>query len=279
VSSAPGEIVDRDDLAALTVQTASIPARTRRVEVLGCPLDAVNMDEAVAACERAIEDGRYLQHMSVNVAKLVSLDQDPALRDAVAACRLITADGQGVVWAAGLLGAPLPERVAGIDLMHRMLALAAERGYRPFILGAREEVLEQAVARLRQRHPDLDLAGWENGYFDDAAIPAVCERIRSSGADMLFVAMSSPRKELFLDEYGAYLGIPFAMGVGGAIDVVAGHTRRAPTLLQRLGLEWLYRLAQEPRRLAPRYFSTNARFARLLARALVRRAFAASSSG
>jgi N-acetylglucosaminyldiphosphoundecaprenol N-acetyl-beta-D-mannosaminyltransferase len=249
------------------------------VEVLGCPVDAVSMDDAVAACERAVEDGRYLQHMSVNVAKLVSLNDDPTLRDAVAACRLITADGQGVVWAAGLLGKPLPERVAGIDLMHRMLTLAAERGYRPFILGAREEVLEQAVARLRQRHPDLDLAGWENGYFDDAAVPAVCERIRSSGADMLFVAMSSPRKELFLDEYGAYLGVPFAMGVGGAIDVVAGHTRRAPAFLQRLGLEWLYRLAQEPRRLAPRYVSTNARFAGLLARALVSRAFAASSSG
>jgi N-acetylglucosaminyldiphosphoundecaprenol N-acetyl-beta-D-mannosaminyltransferase len=271
VSSAPSEIVDHDDLAALTVQTAPVPAGPRRVEVLGCPLDAVNMDEAVAACEHAIEDGRYLQHMSVNVAKLVSLNQDPALRDAVAACRLITADGQGVVWAAGLLGKPLPERVAGIDLMHRMLALAAERGYRPFILGAREEVLEQAVARLRQRHPDLDLAGWENGYFDDAAIPAVCERIRNSGADMLFVAMSSPRKELFLDEYGAHLGVPFAMGVGGAIDVVAGHTKRAPTLLQRLGLEWLYRLAQEPRRLAPRYFGTNTRLLGLLARELVRR--------
>ena len=245
--------------------------------MLGCPVDAVSMDEAVAACERAIQEGRFLQHMSVNVAKLVSLNDDRALREAVAACGLITADGQGVVWAAGLLGEPLPERVAGIDLMHRMLALAAERGYRPFILGARQKVLEQAVARLRQRHPDLDLAGWEDGYFDDAAIPAVCERIRSSGADMLFVAMSSPRKELFLDEYGAFLGVPFAMGVGGAIDVVAGHTRRAPGLLQRLGLEWLYRLAQEPRRLVPRYVNTNSRFAGLLARALARRALAPSS--
>jgi N-acetylglucosaminyldiphosphoundecaprenol N-acetyl-beta-D-mannosaminyltransferase len=271
VSSAPGEIVDRDDLAAFTVQTVQVPARPSRVEVLGCPVDAVSMNEAVAACERAIQDGRYLQHMSVNVAKLVALNDDPALRDAVAACRLITADGQGVVWAAGVLGKPLPERVAGIDLMHRMLALAAERGYRPFILGARQEVLEQAVARLRQRHPDLNLAGWENGYFDEAAIPDVCERIRSSGADMLFVAMSSPRKELFLDQYGPHLGVPFAMGVGGAIDVVAGHTRRAPVLFQRLGLEWLYRLLQEPRRLAPRYLRTNTRLLLLLARELVRR--------
>ena len=255
----------------MAVQTAPVPAVPRRVELLGCPIDAVSMDQAVAACERAIEDGRYLQHMSVNVAKLVSLNQDRGLRDAVAACRLITADGQGVVWAAGLLGKPLPERVAGIDLMLRMLERAALRGYRPFILGARDEVLEQAVARLRQRHPDLELAGWENGYFDDAAIPALCERIRSSGADMLFVAMSSPRKELFLDEYGASLGVPFAMGVGGAIDVVAGRTRRAPAPLQRLGLEWLYRLSQEPRRLAPRYVSTNLGFAGLLGRELLRR--------
>lgn len=223
------------------------------------------MDEAVAACERAIEDGRYLQHMSVNVAKLVSLQRDQALLDAVTACRLITADGQGVVWAAGLLGDPLPERATGIDLMLRMVERAAARGYRPFILGARDDVLRQAVARLRERYPDLELAGWEHGYFDDAEIPAVCQRIRDSRADMLFVAMSSPRKELFLDEHGPDLGVPFAMGVGGAIDVVAGVTRRAPAVVQRLGLEWLYRLAQEPRRLAPRYFRTNLRFLALVA--------------
>jgi N-acetylglucosaminyldiphosphoundecaprenol N-acetyl-beta-D-mannosaminyltransferase len=270
--SGPGEIVDQDDQIARTVRTAPVPTSPRRVELLGCPMDVVNIDEAVAVCERAIEDGRYLQHMSVNVAKLVSLNQDPTLRDAVAACRLITADGQGVVWAASLLGQPLPERVAGIDLMLRMLDRAALRGYRPFILGAREEVLEQAVGRICQRYPGLDLAGWRNGYFDDSEIPAICEQIRASGADMLFVAMSSPRKELFLDEHGADLGVPFAMGVGGAIDVTAGRTRRAPLLLQRLGLEWLYRLAQEPRRLAPRYFSTNLRFAGLLGRGLLSRA-------
>src|SRR5687767_5352233 len=120
-----------------------------RVEVLGVALDAVRFDDAVARCEQAIEDGGYFQHMSVNVAKLVTLQGDARLRDAVSACGLVTADGQGVVWASRLLGRPLPERVAGIDLFIRLLERAEERGHRVYILGARESVLEEALARLR----------------------------------------------------------------------------------------------------------------------------------
>jgi N-acetylglucosaminyldiphosphoundecaprenol N-acetyl-beta-D-mannosaminyltransferase len=243
----------------------------KRVEVLGVPLDAVRMDEAVGRCEQAIAAGGYLQHMSVNVAKLVTLQSDTALRDAVSACDLVTADGQGVVWASRLLGRPLPERVAGIDLMTRLLERADERGYRVYVLGARREVLDAALARLRDRHPRLTFAGARDGYFADAESEDVCEEIRASRADMLFVAMSSPRKELFLDRYGPSLGVPFAMGVGGSVDVIAGVTRRAPRLVQRTGLEWLYRLAQEPRRLGRRYLVTNVRFAGMVARERLRR--------
>lgn len=243
-----------------------------RVDVLGVEIDRLDLDGTVRRCGEAIERGAYVQQVSINTAKLVSLEDDDQLRGVVNGCGLVSADGQGVVLAARLLGRPLPGRVPGIDLMHRLLALAEERSYRVYVLGARPEVLERAVATLRARHPDLVLAGWQHGYFDDGDAGAVCDRIRASRPDILFVAMSSPRKEYFLGEHGSELGASVVMGVGGSIDVVAGVTRRAPVLMQRLGLEWLFRLLQEPRRLARRYLVSNARLAAMLVRELVRRA-------
>jgi N-acetylglucosaminyldiphosphoundecaprenol N-acetyl-beta-D-mannosaminyltransferase len=239
-----------------------------RHELFGCPVDALTMEEAVRWCDDCIAAGGFGQHMALNTAKLVAVQRDDGLRSAVNESALVTADGQGVVWAARLLGHPVPERVTGIDLMERLLALARDHGYRVYIVGARAEVLEQALAVIRARHPGLVVAG-RDGYFTDAEAPAVCEQIRRAHAQLLFVAMSSPRKELFLREYGRDLDVPFAMGVGGAVDVLAGRTRRAPLLWQRAGLEWFYRLLQEPRRMLPRYAACNARFAVMLMRALM----------
>jgi N-acetylglucosaminyldiphosphoundecaprenol N-acetyl-beta-D-mannosaminyltransferase len=242
-----------------------------RINLLGCEIDALDMSGTLARCEELIAAPGYDQHVAINVAKLVKLKDDPGLRAIIDSCALVNADGQGVVWASRLLGTPLPERVAGIDLMMELLALAEQRGYRVFVLGARREVLECAMDVIRERHPRLELTG-RNGYFSAQEEPAVCEEIRAAGADILFVAMSTPRKEHFLADRGPELGVPFAMGVGGAIDVVAGLTRRAPVLWQRLGLEWLFRLLQEPKRMFRRYAETNAAFAVLLGRALLARA-------
>ncbi len=250
-----------------------------RLDLLGCPIDAVDMDEAVARCEEAIASRRYLQHMSINAAKLVALADDPDLRKAVEACDLITADGQSVVWAGRLLGARLPERVAGIDLMERLLTAADRHGHSVYVLGARPEVLEIALAHLRERYPQLRIAGARDGYYADSEMEQVCEEIRHAQPEILFVAMSSPRKEYFLDDRGADLGVPFAMGVGGSVDVLAGLTRRAPRLVQRLGLEWAYRLAQEPRRLAGRYLRTNGRFAWMVLRAALTRRESGDAAG
>jgi N-acetylglucosaminyldiphosphoundecaprenol N-acetyl-beta-D-mannosaminyltransferase len=240
-----------------------------RVSVLGCPIDPLDMEGTVARCEAIVEERGYAQHMAVNVAKLVACQRDAELRSAVENSAIVNADGQGVVWAARLLGTRLPERVAGIDLMDALMARAARRGWRVFILGARDEALERASAVLAERHPGLLLAGTRNGYFTPEETAEVCEQIRAAKPDVLFVAMGTPHKELFLAEHGPSLGVPLVMGVGGAIDVVAGITRRAPVLWQRLGLEWLYRMLQEPRRMFRRYAVTNARFAALLGRALV----------
>jgi N-acetylglucosaminyldiphosphoundecaprenol N-acetyl-beta-D-mannosaminyltransferase len=161
--------------------------------------------------------------------------------------------------------------VAGIDLMVELLGLAERKGYRVYILGARQDVLDQAVARIRERYPRLQFAGWRNGYFSSAEEAQVCAEIRASRPHIVFVAMSTPRKEYFLAERGPDLGAEFVMGVGGAVDVIAGLTRRAPVTWQRLGLEWLFRLLQEPRRMFTRYAVTNTRFAFMVAVALLGR--------
>jgi N-acetylglucosaminyldiphosphoundecaprenol N-acetyl-beta-D-mannosaminyltransferase len=237
-----------------------------RVVILGCAIDRVDMAGAVERCDEFIRRRDFCQHMAVNAAKLVAMREDRAMSEITRGCRLVTADGQAVVWASRMLGDPLPERVAGIDLMHELFALGERQGYSVYVLGAREQVLERAMAELRRRHPRLRVAGYRDGYFADADAAAVAGQIREAAPDMLFVAMSSPHKEYFLGEYGLGLGVPFVMGVGGSIDVMAGVTRRAPAWLQRAGLEWLYRLAQEPRRLIARYATTNTRFVALVAR-------------
>jgi N-acetylglucosaminyldiphosphoundecaprenol N-acetyl-beta-D-mannosaminyltransferase len=216
----------------------------------------------------AVDTGSYCQHMAINAAKLVALRRDAGLRDVVSRCQLVTADGQAVVWASRLLGDPVPERVTGIDLMEALLDRAEERGWRVYILGARRGVLTTAVERIAARRPDLRIVGWRDGYFAPNEDRAVAEMVRRTGAQLLFVAISSPRKERFLGAYGRATGASFAMGVGGAIDVVAGRCRRAPLLWQRLGLEWLFRVLQEPRRLLGRYATTNLRFVLLVAHEL-----------
>lgn len=257
----------------------AVPADpSARRTILGLGVDALDMEQTVATCERVIAEGGPAQHVCINVAKLMAARRDPALREIIENCAIISADGQPIVWASRLLGQPLPARVAGIDLMHELVAMAARRGLRPFILGARPEILDDAVGRLREEHPDLEMAGWHHGYFTDDEAEDVCREIRESKADMLFVAMGSPRKEFFLGRYGRELGVPLVMGVGGAIDVAAGHTRRAPAVMQRLGLEWLYRMLQEPKRLGRRYLTTNAAFLWLLGREMIRRRLPRSSA-
>ncbi len=239
--------------------------------VLGCRIDRLDMAETLVRCEDLISRQEFTQHVAINAAKLVAMDHDPELRQIVEGCELVSADGQAVVWASRLLGDPLPERVAGVDLMQELFALAERRGFRVFVLGAKPEVLEKAEQRIMAKHPRLKLVGMRDGYFTEAEDAKVAKQVRNARPDILFVAISSPRKEYWLGRYGRIIDVPFVMGVGGAIDVVAGITQRAPAPLQRLGLEWAYRLAQEPRRLWRRYAVTNFRFLVLLVRQLGRR--------
>jgi N-acetylglucosaminyldiphosphoundecaprenol N-acetyl-beta-D-mannosaminyltransferase len=241
-----------------------------RAHVLGVEVDRLDMRGTVARCHELVESDEPAQHVCVNAAKVVAVQRDERLREIVARCDLVSADGQAVVWAARLLRQPVPERVAGIDLMHELLALAEREGWSVYFLGARPDVLARAVERICERHPGLLVAGQRDGYFTAEEEDEVCEAIRAARPHMLFVAMSSPRKEYWLGEHARRLGVPFSMGIGGALDVEAGVSRRAPRWMQRAGLEWSFRLLQDPRRLLGRYIVGNARFLALVAQELVR---------
>jgi N-acetylglucosaminyldiphosphoundecaprenol N-acetyl-beta-D-mannosaminyltransferase len=239
--------------------------------ILGMPLDALTMDDVLDRCRSALTTRNRLLVGVVNAAKMVKLRHDAHLRDSLLEADVLLADGQAVVWAGRLLRRRLPERVAGIDLFERLLAVAAEDGWSVYLLGAQPDVLAQLRDRLTERLPGLKIAGSRDGYFTDAEAADVAADIRDSGADMLFLGMTSPKKENFLGDFGATLNVPVLHGVGGSFDILAGITKRAPVRWQRLGLEWLYRVLQEPGRLWRRYLTTNVTFIALVLRELVRR--------
>jgi N-acetylglucosaminyldiphosphoundecaprenol N-acetyl-beta-D-mannosaminyltransferase len=240
----------------------------QRVELFGVDVDAVDVDGAVALARAAVHEGRPHQHVVLNAAKVVAMHDDDALRETVRHCDFVQADGMPIVWLSRLTGRPLPGRVAGADLFERLVASAAQDSASVYLLGARADVVARVAEVLLARHPDLRLAGWHDGFWDDDT--EVVAAVRAATPDYLFVALPSPRKERFLEEHLGELGVPFAMGVGGSFDVVAGLVRRAPSWVQQAGLEWCWRLAQEPRRLLRRYLVGNTRFMMLAARELRR---------
>lgn len=240
------------------------PPAVERLDVLGCNVDNLTMEETLAVVEGFIASGRPHQHVVVNVDKIVKARDDAQLREIINRCDLINADGMPVVWASRMLGTPLKERVAGIDLFEALMVRAAERGWRVFLLGAREEVVAKVRSIYEARHPELVIAGHRNGYWQPGEEEAVAEQVRAARADLLFVAISSPMKERFLGRWQAHMRVPFAMGVGGSFDVAAGLVKRAPRWMQRIGLEWFYRFLQEPRRMFRRYFIDDMAFVGML---------------
>jgi len=238
---------------------------TPAITLMGCRIDNLSMEETLGRVEQFIRAGTPHQHVVVNVDKLVKASRDAQLRRIINACALVNVDGMPVVWAARLLGKPLKERVAGVDLFEALMRRSGERGWRVFLLGARAEVVAAVADTYQRRYPALAIAGWRDGYWQGEAEEAlVAEQVRASGADLLFVAFGSPRKEQFLGRWQASMRIPFAMGVGGSFDVAAGRVKRAPRWMQRAGLEWFYRFLQEPRRMFHRYFIEDMAFVWLL---------------
>lgn len=237
---------------------------SRRFTFMGAVMDGLTMAETMQIAEYAMATRTRLQHVVVNVAKLVNMQADEALRGDVCGSDIINIDGMGVVWGARLCGHDVPERVSGVDIMENLLKLCAEKGFKPYFFGAKQDVLEQAIANIRGQYPSLVIAGYRNGYFKPEDEDGIIRDIAASNADCLFIAITSPTKERLLSQYKDVINVPFLMGVGGSIDVKAGLVKRAPLWMQEYGLEWFYRMAQEPRRMFKRYWTTNKRYAGLL---------------
>ena len=234
------------------------------VDVLGVSVHAAKMDQVLDAAEAAIAERRPLRFGVVNAAKIVKMMQSAELRDDVQSSDLVLADGASVVMASRVLGVPLPERISGIDLMTGILERGNRKGWRIYCLGATEDVSQEVARRIGERYPGIVLAGRRNGYFTEAEEAEIARAIASARVDVLFVGITSPKKERFMAKWGGQLGATIVHGVGGSFDVLAGKVQRAPERWQRLGLEWLYRVKQEPRRLWKRYLFTNLSFAWML---------------
>ena len=246
------------------------PRGLARQHLLGVSIDPFTITEAVKQCTDVMELGGYMSIGMVNAAKIVAMQRDEQLRQAVGGCRMILADGQSVVWASQILRVPLPERVAGIDLFEALLTEAARRQSSAYFLGARSDVLERMLVTIGRRFPGLTVAGARDGYFQPSEEAEITAEIRRCGADLLFLGMSSPKKELFLSSWGEATGAKVVHGVGGSFDVLAGLTQRAPLWYQEHGLEWFYRARQEPLRLGRRYLTTNTSFIALVIREMLR---------
>jgi N-acetylglucosaminyldiphosphoundecaprenol N-acetyl-beta-D-mannosaminyltransferase len=232
-----------------------------RVKLFGVAVDALTMAQTVDRCRALVRRGGVHQHVVLNAAKVVDMASDQRLLDIVRSCAVVNADGASIVWASRVLGRRLPERVAGIDLFVALVAAAEQDGSSVFFLGARSPVVTRVADVMRERHPRLLIAGYADGYWQNDK--EIVDLVRRARPDYLFLAVPSPRKEYWLSEHLQKLDVPLVMGVGGSFDVIAGVTSRAPRWMQNVGMEWLWRLAQEPRRMWRRYLVGNAKFMRL----------------
>ena len=231
------------------------------VQFLNTHVDNLTMQETLHRVNHAITQNKQIHHTVVNAGKIVAMQEDIDLRKSVNDADIINADGQAVVWASKFLRKPIKERVAGVDLMDNLVRMAAKNNYKIYLLGAKEEVVSKLTQIYSEKYGDKLVAGYRNGYFKKEEEADIVKDIAQSGAQMLFVAISSPIKENFLYRHREALSeVNFIMGVGGSFDVFAGKVKRAPVWMQKLGIEWFFRFLQEPKRMWRRYLIGNSKF-------------------
>ena len=232
---------------------------SRRVEFLGCPVDCLTSEELLLELTESIRGWQPKKIIQfVNANKVAMVGKEPWMGKVLERADYVLADGQPLLPMAAMLGIRIPERIDGIGLMHKLLKLAEGEGFSVYLLGAKQEIVEECVRRIRVEFPRVIVAGYRNGYFTDAEIPAIAEAVHEAAPDFLFLGMGSPLKERLADEWKERFGARVIQGVGGTFDVMAGIVKRAPEWMQRSGLEWFYRVLQEPKRMFWRYAKTNA---------------------
>lgn len=246
-----------------------------RIDLLGCPFDAVTERETVDQVFEwiAAPDRKSHHIITVNVAILMMAREDEKLTHAIENADLVVVDGKPLVWTARWLKSPVPGKVSGVDLMKSLLEHGNERGLSVFLLGTTQERLDVLERVLRAKYPNVKIAGTRNGFFKQPDWPDVVKLIRDAKADLLLVGMPAPFKEVWCEEHREALATPVMLGVGGAFDVMAGFVPRAPLVMQEAGMEWAWRLAMEPKKLWKRYLKTNSAFLALLGKALASQRF------
>jgi N-acetylglucosaminyldiphosphoundecaprenol N-acetyl-beta-D-mannosaminyltransferase len=239
-----------------------------RDEFLGIELDQLSMDESIKRSIQLVYQ-RNTQHVVLNAAKVVMASSSPEFLNILNKCDLVNADGMAVVWAARLLGIKVPERVAGVDFMMRLAEVAANKKLSVYLLGGTSSVVRDTKAYFESI--GVKVVGARDGYWEKSAESRVVSTIHNLAPDILFLAIPSPQKEYFLHNNLIELNCGLAVGVGGSFDIVAGVTKRAPRWMQSAGLEWLFRLLQEPRRMFKRYIVGNLKFIYLVIREIALR--------
>lgn len=246
----------------------------RRIAFLGCPVDCMSSEDLIGELRQAILENsppRVIQFVNAN--KVAMVKKEPWMGEVLNRSNYVLADGQPMLPMAAMLGLRIPERIDGIGLMHKLLELADREGFSVYLLGARQDVVEECVRRIRSEFPRVVIAGYRNGYFKEEEIPTIAATIRLAAPDFLFLGMGSPTKERLADAWADKLGAHVIQGVGGSFDVIAGTVRRAPLWMQHAGVEWLFRVFQEPRRMFWRYVKTNGTCLWVFSEALVSRWF------
>lgn len=233
-----------------------------KIKILGVDIDVLTINETIAEVEKFVIEKHPLHLMGVNADKLNLCQKDERLMEIVQKSAIINADGASVVLASKYLGTPLPERVAGIDLMQDLLQLSNDKGYTSYFFGAKQEALDDMISTLKVKYPKLKIVGSRNGYFTDVELEEIQKDIRVKQPDFVFVGITSPKKEYIVQDMLDNGVNSVFMGVGGSFDVLSGHIPRAPKWMQKANLEWLFRVANEPRRLFKRYFVGNVEFIR-----------------
>jgi N-acetylglucosaminyldiphosphoundecaprenol N-acetyl-beta-D-mannosaminyltransferase len=223
--------------------------KPERIEILGVPVDCVSMASALDVVDDMVRGAGTGAIIAINPEKVIKARQDPVLLAQLRSAALLIPDGIGIVGAARLLGLAQIERVPGIDLMMAICERAAARGYRLFLYGALPEVNQAASEAMRATWPSLQIVGCQHGYLAESEMPGLVSAINQSGADILLVALGSPRQEQWMTAHLPELGVKVCQGVGGSFDVLAGTVRRAPASWRSRNLEWAYRLLSQPRRL------------------------------
>lgn len=223
--------------------------KLERIRILGVPVDAVNFHQALSWVDQAVAEKGHKRIIAVNPEKIMAARKDPALFEFLEQSDLLIPDGIGVVKAARILRLAKMERVAGSDLMPEICRLAAEKGYKIFIYGSKEEVNAKARRILQKRYQRLNIVGWSHGYVPENQMETLVDRINRSGAQILFIALGSPGQEKWLLKYGPRLEtVRVSQGIGGTLDTIAGNVRRAPLVFRKMNLEWFYRLITNPKR-------------------------------